>query len=222
MTSTDDKPPSIAERYLTARNSADTLLAAAFAQAGNLRGTMALTLYRVAEDRRERLVVEVPSAEPPRTLPHDLVALHDWAVPELRRWAGRGRGKPMTRTQASHIAERVLRWWCSDSCQACNGRGYQLLPGTQIRSDTLCPECNGTDERGREYQGMGRPPVERRLKKSQREAGRWLASEFSAMLAMVLSEMAARLKPSLDVNLERWPDITGRLEELRSAVAQED
>lgn len=215
--------PSLGERYITARNSADVLLAAAFAEAGNLKGTMALTLYRVAEDRRERLVLQsAAAAEPPRTLPHELVLLHDWAVPELRRWSTRGRGKLMTRNQASHVAERVLKWWCTDVCQACEGRGYMLLPGTQIRSDKLCSECNGTDTDGREFQGMGRPPVERRLKRSQREAGRWLASEFASMLAMALSEMAARLRPSLDLNLDRWPEITGRLEELRSPVAQED
>lgn len=300
MTSTEDRPPTTGERYIAAagKTDADVILAAAFAQAGNVRGSMALTLYRVAEDwhgqiatvdrkreadevarmlgemarswrladrwlaeiveanavaaraglsprgrevfddiiekmravaagRRETVMAEAlreafPPADPPRTLPHELVALHDWAVPQLRQWSTRGRAKPMTRVQASQISERVLRWWCSDVCGACQGRGYQLLPGTQIRSDALCTECNGIDASGREFQGMGRPPVDRRLKKSQREAGRWLASEFGSMLAMVLSEMAARLRPSLDVNLDRWPEITGRLEDLRSAVAQED
>lgn len=215
MTSAADLPPSLGERYIT-RTQADVLLAAGFAQAGNTRGVMALTLYRAAEDWRLAAVAvqQRSTAEPPRTMADELIALHAWCVPQLRR-----RFPTMRHSVASGVAERVLKWHLTDVCPACNGRGYQLVPGTQIVSDALCTECN--DERAG-YLGMGRPPVERRLKKNQREAGRWLASEFASMLAYVLSEMAARLRPSLDINLERQPELTARLVELRSPAAQED
>ena len=209
------RPPSLGERYLT-RTQADVLLAAGFAQAGNTRGVMALTLYRASEDWRlaAMAVQQRTNPDPPRTMTDDLIALHAWCVPQLRR-----RFPSMRHSAASGIAERVLKWHLSDCCKACDGRGYALVPGTQIVSDNLCTECN--DERAG-HLGMGRPPVERRLKRAHREAGRWLASEFAEMLTYVLSEMAQRLRPSLDICLERQPELTARLVELRSPAAQED
>lgn len=201
------------------RTDADVLLAAGFAQAGNVRGRMALTLYRASEDWRAHVhaVTQSERPDPPRTMRGELIDLHAWSVPLLR-----SRFRDMRYSTASYVAERVIQWHLTDVCSACNGRGYQLLPGTQIRSDILCTECNGIDNDGRAWQGMGRPPVERRLKRAHREAGRWLASEFAAMLSFVLSEMSARLRPSLDLDLAGWPALTGRLVELRSAEAQED
>lgn len=215
MTSTEDRGPGLGERYIT-RTQADVLLAAGFAQAGNTRGVMALTLYRASEDWRLAAVAvqQRTTAEPPRTMADELIALHAWCVPHLRR-----RFPAMRQSVASNIAERVLKWHLTDTCSACNGRGYELVAGTQIVSDTLCTECNNEREG---YLGMGRPPVERRLKKTHREAGRWLASEFAQMLTYVLSEMAQRLRPSLDINLDRAPELAARLVELRSPAAQED
>jgi hypothetical protein len=311
MTTTEDRPPSLGERYLCSsgtsrievdadrRTDADYLIAAGAAQVGNLRASMALTLYRLSEDwranvesierragiskevermllvkrealrpgvsieRREAILASLdasligeryrmrtdfdalppeaqavfaladkaldwprrtkllpstaeivdavaqllPPPPQPRTLPSELIALHDWSVPTLRRQFTR-----LRYSHASLIAERVLRWTLTDVCQACGGRGYTLLPGTNIRSDNLCSECGG----------VGRSPVESRLKKSHREAGRWLASEFAQMLTYVLSEMAQRLRPSLDICLDRAPELAARLVELRSAEAQQD
>jgi hypothetical protein len=208
----------LGESYLC-RTSADVLLSAGFAQAGNVRGSMALTLYRAAEDWRASAlaVQQCTTADPPRTLSDDLISLHAWCVPQLRR-----RFPKLRYSAASGIAERVLKWHLTDVCTCCNGRGWSLVPGTQIVSDSLCTECNGTDHDGRSYQGMGRPPVERRLKRQHREAGRWLASEFASMLTYVLSEMAQRLRGSMDINLDRQPELTARLVELRSVEAQED
>jgi hypothetical protein len=216
--SNHDRAPSLGESYLC-RASADILLSAGFAQAGNTRGAMALTLYRISEDWRLHAVAvqQAKNPDPPRTLPDELIALHAWCVPRLRR-----QFPAMRHSVASGVAERVLRWHLSDVCTACNGRGYALISGTQIVSDSLCTECNGTDHDGRSYQGMGRPPVERRLKRQHREAGRWLASEFASMLTYVLSEMAKRLRGSMDINLDAAPALAARLVELRSVEAQED
>ena len=69
-TSTADAQRSLGEAYISAtgtgrlevdadrRTDADVLLAAAFASAGNLRGSMALVLYRLSEDWRETVVAQ--------------------------------------------------------------------------------------------------------------------------------------------------------------------
>jgi hypothetical protein len=227
MTSTDDRPPTLAERYARAavtsrievierrRTDADVLLAAGWASAGNQRGGMALTLYRAAEDCREgaRLIRENrPSAHRPRTLPGDLRELHDWSFPRLVQWSSKGGRWKLYTSTASEVTETVIRWWCSSVCEACSGRGYELLAGTQITSDVLCPECAGN----------GKPPVENRLPKKRQEAGRWLASEYDLMVSEVMAAMAAALAPSMDLNMDAQPLLTERLVELRSAKAQED
>lgn len=43
-------------------------------------------------------------------------------------------------------ADRVLWWWLDRICDACEGRGYQTIPGTPKLSDTPCKACHGSGE----------------------------------------------------------------------------
>lgn len=44
----------------------------------------------------------------------------------------------------STLAFRVLWWWLDSICDACHGRGYQVIEGTKRLSDKACPACHGS------------------------------------------------------------------------------
>jgi hypothetical protein len=212
LTYTDQNPPtSLGERYARAtitdditvsaddRTDADKLLAAGFAAMGNVRGQMALALYRldlnhVATRGEIRLLLETSASE--------LCARSQRA----------GRWKLRVST-AFEIAETVVRWWVDSTCSACNGRKVDLIPGTQLTSARPCQAC----------QGFGKAPVETRLPFKRQEAGRWLADDYRSMLGFVFGEMAARLANTLDLpDLSEHPALQQRLTELRSPAANVD
>lgn len=196
------------------RTDADHLMAAAWACNGMPRYTMALVLFRAASDCREgaqAIADNRPYTQRPGTLPGELRDLHAWSFPRLIEWSGQ-RAKPMRTSLALSITGSVIEWWSSSVCKACKGRGYGLIDGSPVTSDVVCTECSG----------HGKPPVERRLKKSQREAGRWLASEYDVMVSEVFGAMRQALGPAQRVDLAQWPWLVRRLDELRSAEAQEE
>lgn len=41
-------------------------------------------------------------------------------------------------------AAAVVRFWLDKVCAKCEGRGFELFPGTQRRSDRACPSCLGS------------------------------------------------------------------------------
>lgn len=41
-------------------------------------------------------------------------------------------------------ADRVLWYFLDDVCDACEGRGYQVVEGARRLSDKQCPACHGT------------------------------------------------------------------------------
>lgn len=42
------------------------------------------------------------------------------------------------------LATRILMWWLHPVCDACNGRGYEVVEGTKRLSDKACHSCHGT------------------------------------------------------------------------------
>lgn len=42
------------------------------------------------------------------------------------------------------LVGRVLAHLANDVCEPCNGRGYEVVPGTPMLSDVLCVHCQGT------------------------------------------------------------------------------
>ena len=179
--------PTVGERYEHAadtsdltlrpgRCDADLLLAAGYAAQGNVKGTQALTLYRM------RATGSVDGLSP-------LVsAATGWLLDH------RTPGERQLRIQdAQHIASTVVHWWLAGACTHCEGRRYELVPGTQIISDDLCRVCDG----------RGKEPVEHRLRREHQEHGRWLAAEFERLQSYILSDMAQRLRPALDLTKEQ-------------------
>lgn len=45
---------------------------------------------------------------------------------------------------ADVVAFAVLRWWLSPLCNACQGRKFELVPGTGRLSSKLCKPCGAT------------------------------------------------------------------------------
>lgn len=182
MIDTKDRP-TLAERYssvsetsdLTLRPTrcdADVLLAAGYATAGNERGALALSVYRmkVTGDR---------AAFGP---------LVEDAIDRLIRRGVRAGGRDkLNRPEARYIAETVMHWYLNDNCRHCTGRRYELIPGMQVTSANLCQTCSGT----------GRHPLEQVIKKTRVEPARWLAGELDAMCSYVLADMAVKLSNQL-------------------------
>lgn len=81
----------------------------------------------------------------------------------------------------SILVARVLGHLADDVCKPCEGRGYELMPGTPVLSDTLCVHCQGT----------GRRPLEG-------EAERELAEKISRMEREIASAIMRRLARELD------------------------
>lgn len=202
--------PTVAERYdlatdttdLTLRGGrcdADLLLAAGYAAAGNVRGQQALALYRMKAtgDRA------------------GLTALLDTSTGWLVGRSRRGGRADLTSKQAQAVAGTVLLWWLEGVCPHCEGRRYELVPGTQITSDNLCHVCAG----------KGKEPVEHRMRRELQEPAIWLASEFEALMSYILADMGARLKRDVD---ELVPDtaalagLEASLLDLRSTAAEAD
>lgn len=44
----------------------------------------------------------------------------------------------------SALVARVLGHLADDVCKPCQGRGYEVVPGTPMLSDILCMHCHGT------------------------------------------------------------------------------
>lgn len=148
----------------------------------------------------------------PRVLPGELRALHDWSFPQIVHRSQRGGRWKVFPATASEITETVIKWWITDVCQCCQGRKYEVMPGSRIVSDVLCHECHG----------IGKPPVEQRLQEKRKEPGRWLASEYDLMVSEAMGAMGQALAFSFDIDLSAQPALQDRLTVLRSAGANQD
>lgn len=50
----------------------------------------------------------------------------------------------VSRTVAVDMGRAVLAWYRNGACRACNGHGYDLIPGAPAISGNLCQACDGT------------------------------------------------------------------------------
>lgn len=188
-TTADPDRVTLAERYSAAtdtadltvkpyRCDADLMLAAGYATAGNTRGTMALNVYRM------KVTGDRAGMGP---------LIEDMMSNLIRRGVRSGGRDKLSRPEARYVAETVLRWYLDDNCRVCTGRRYDLIPGTQITSASVCQTCAGT----------GRHPLEQVIKKTRVEPARWLASELDALCSYVLADMARKLRAQMDgINLQ--------------------
>ncbi len=163
---------------LERRTGADVLIAAgAAARRVKEQGgaDMGLRLYRmeVSGDHTGRAAVVAESAA--------------WLIAKGFN-AGLGGGRGRSLLAAHEIAENVVRWRFLSVCPCCEGRRYELVPGTQIMGDKLCQGC----------QGEGRPPLVSIVGNRRLETARQLADEFDRQLRMVLADMSRHLKGDMD------------------------
>lgn len=49
----------------------------------------------------------------------------------------------MAQGHSLELVAKVLKYLSEETCQACEGRGYEVLPGTPILSEEMCGECQG-------------------------------------------------------------------------------
>ena len=68
------------------------------------------------------------------------------------RWRYAGDHRELPRVYAGlieaggepQLVAKVLAHLASDTCMACEGRGYKVVPGTPMLSDDACVPCEGT------------------------------------------------------------------------------
>lgn len=83
------------------------------------------------------------------------------------------------KVDAPHVvAIAVLRWWLAPACAACEGRKFELLPGTGRLSKKLCKPCGAT--------GKARIP--------HGEDGRKLANWMDDSVGIARASMKKRLR----------------------------
>lgn len=79
---------------------------------------------------------------------------------------------------------RVVKHWLDDVCHACDGRGYELVPGAPVLSDTPCQVCGG----------------EGRLKLPRTdEPAMWLTDQIARMEREVAAAIMRRLNTHMDL-----------------------
>lgn len=149
------------------RTSADYIIAAGMAQASSPRNRAAVALYRLRQ--------HVSAADT-----RDIVA---WGTTQTVRKFGRAPHN-LHPAAARSLVEVVLHWWLEGVCPHCQGRRFELVPGTQIVSATPCHLCDG----------RGKEPVTHRVHRRHRDASRWLADELDNMGSLVERDMAERLR----------------------------
>ena len=79
------------------------------------------------------------------------------------------------------LVGRVLAHLANDVCPPCNGRGYELLPGAPVLSDTLCVHCQGT----------GRRPL---VGEAERALAETIARMEREIASAVMQKLARRLE----------------------------
>lgn len=160
MTTTER--PSVEERYVTAGNGTDIKAAAGMAAVNSdekERVRLALLLWSVTHEGKSERKKELAEAL-------------GWHLNDRKARSRRLKG------DAWKVAREMLAWHLHGVCEACDGRGYELVAGTQRHlSDNLCSKCGGS----------GKRPYPREA------AHVWLAGELSALTALAAGEVMKRL-----------------------------
>ena len=178
-------PTSTGERYARAsitsnlrvqghQCDADKLLAAGYAQRGSERKMLALRLYRM-QTTGDRASLSTIVRE---------------ANASLRGRLSRKGNRPMPAAQRDALVVQTLRWWLSQRCDYCNGSGFDMMEGAPTLSMQECAACGGT----------GMTPLKRIIPHRLLEHAYWLVKEWDVMCAEVIGDMAALLRPELELS----------------------
>jgi hypothetical protein len=93
----------------------------------------------------------------------------------------------LKRTQADDMARAVLAWHREGHCRACNGHGYELIPGAPSLSGSHCSACDGTRK----------VPFAREFGANMRGLAFWLLGEVEREQSVAGPAAMAKLGPRL-------------------------
>lgn len=201
----DDTKRTLGERYAVAatggRTDADVLLAAGYAAMHNANGLLGLALWRMKESKSRSLeIARRQHEEIPGEIPEPIV-IHPSAFTEVTNTAanwlvgkgqltGRDQLPKLRRYEAVDVARITLQWWLDDNCPTCEGRQHPTIPGTgRLDYGHNCPTCEGT----------GKLAVNRVIASERRVHAQRLAAWLDTLVGQVFADMAARLRPNLDL-----------------------
>lgn len=118
----------------------------------------------------------------------------EWYLHELRLLVGKLKALPQVRMQLAMQAHKwfipnpqetagaVIKYWLDQTCNACDGRKWRLIPGSPSLSNRMCPACNGT--------GYCPPPCG--------QAGRKLANHMDFCVDKARQSIKRRLRSNAD------------------------
>lgn len=104
----------------------------------------------------------------------------------------------MNHAQARDMAQACLAWHRHGRCPACEGRGYELIPGTKTLSDRECQDCCGSHIPAA-FRTPGKMPFERQFRPEWRTLARWLTAEMIRAAGHAGPQAMKALAPRLDL-----------------------
>jgi hypothetical protein len=201
-TSTEDRPPTIDERYRSAVNTSS--LASdprSFRSPSDVLGAYGLADKHLTEGwvptgpgGQGYDIREAPLAVPlARLLAGDSKVARDlvqilagmvWSRAEFDRI------KPkLTRPAAHDLACACLAWHRSGTCRKCGGHGYAIIPGTKTLSERECDHCRG----------VGKIPFEAKFIEPHQTMAKWLVGEMERAMGRAGQAAMAAIAPRLEM-----------------------
>lgn len=183
MTTPDDRPPGLAERYASATESsdltprmdrrcdADYLLAAGIAASKDPRKALALSAYKLGLSGGTTGLYEVVSA------------IDGWLLMRLAR----GGARPMSRPARQALLTDALQWWICPVCHYCDGRCFVAWEDAGRLSTVECEACHGTGQRALQVPGAHRAHAEH------------IIGELDRLVALIHADMARLLAQRMDL-----------------------
>jgi hypothetical protein len=182
---TDDDRPGMPERYAMATRSgnltprlrgvtdADVLLAAGIAASGDPHLRLALQLYRIAVsgDRSD--------------LPEVTQSMVFWLKGQLSR----GGQRPIRTSVLRAVCVETIVWWLNQTCNYCEGRGFESIEEASRLSAVPCNVCHGT----------GKKALRRAVAPTHYDEAALIAAELDRAVTTIHARMCRLLAVKLDL-----------------------
>jgi hypothetical protein len=154
MATTEDRPPTIEERYRAAINTSNLAVdPRSFRAPSDVVGAMGLAdkhltagWVTTGPDGQGHPIHPSPLAVPlerlfggdSRVASEIIAILADMVFDQS--WVMRVK---ISRVSAQDMAKACLAWHQHGTCRACGGHGYELIPGSRTHSERECHACHG-------------------------------------------------------------------------------
>jgi hypothetical protein len=189
-TTTEDRPPSVEERYAaaishgsvganprTSMSGGDVVAAMGIADRELTEGKVRRRDHETGEVFEEGIRPAPLAVSLERLLTGGDNRAASAIVASLTEMAwrqARAESIKLTRADANNMARIVLAWFRHGTCKPCGGHGFDLIPGTKTHGKFSCRACRGTGKRPlmKEFRVQIRPIVAWLEMEISREAGR--------------------------------------------------